>query len=389
MGILTEANSAFDIASMKLNAITEAANRQYNINLREAELKVMKEHGTDDELSMLYEAAESDFVENIQKALDKLREAVVKFYSDCRDRLMDLLNRVNQDGKLDALEKKVKLMPLVSHKKIMVENYKSETELYDDAMKSINKLLAKFRGNQEVTADDVAAVVKKYDDKHEDTIGASNAIKITVSDAIAQAKKLLSVANSTLKDHEKTALTACDDAKKDATKGNANVANQIANAIVHFCKTAQNDYHRCVAGMITSISAAIGGFKKENPDKVTKESTDESDKKMEELMKQKQNFDSDDSSNEDVDIDDAFSIVGNDALTSGLGFDTDDDDMGADDDSTLDDTNFGGDAEECGSQCESDHYLAALAGVETFESTNDDYSDNDVVNRLMSKIRTL
>ena len=52
MGILTEANSAFDIASMKLNAITEAANRQYNINLREAELKVMKEHGTDDELSM-------------------------------------------------------------------------------------------------------------------------------------------------------------------------------------------------------------------------------------------------------------------------------------------------------------------------------------------------
>ena len=120
MGILTEANSAFDIASMKLNAITEAANRQYNINLREAELKVMKEHGTDDELSMLYEAAESDFVENIQKALDKLREAVVKFYSDCRDRLMDLLNRVNQDGKLDALEKKVKLMPLVSHKKIMV-----------------------------------------------------------------------------------------------------------------------------------------------------------------------------------------------------------------------------------------------------------------------------
>ena len=48
MGILTEANSAFDIASMKLNAITEAANRQYNINLREAELKVMLEHGTDD-----------------------------------------------------------------------------------------------------------------------------------------------------------------------------------------------------------------------------------------------------------------------------------------------------------------------------------------------------
>lgn len=389
MGILTEANSAFDIASMKLNAITEAANRQYNINLREAELKVMKENGTDDELSMLYEAAESDFVENIQKALDKLREAVVKFYSDCRDRLMDLLNRVNQDGKLDALEKKVKLMPLVSHKKIMVENYKAETDLYDDAMKSINKLLAKFRGNQEVTADDVAAVVKKYDDKHEDSIGASNAIKITVSDAIAQAKKLLSVANSTLKDHEKTALAACDDAKKDATKGNANVANQIANAIVHFCKTAQNDYHRCVAGMITSISAAIGGFKKENPDKVTKESTDESDKKMEELMKQKQNFDSDDSSNEDVDIDDAFSIVGNDALTSGLGFDSDDDGMDADDDSTLDDTNFGGDAEECGSQCESDHYLAALAGVETFESTNDDYSDNDTVNSLMAKIRNL
>ena len=139
--------------------------------------------------------------------------------------------------------------------------------------------------------------------------------------------------------------------------------------------------------MITSISAAIGGFKKENPDKVTKESTDESDKKMEELMKQKQNFDSDDSSNEDVDVDDAFSIVGNDALTAGLGFDSDDD-MGADDDSTLDDTNFGGDAEECGGKCESDHYLAALAGVETFESTND-YSDNDVVNRLMSKIRTL
>lgn len=376
--ILREINSAYDINTMRINAVVEAANRQREINFHEAELKVMQESGTDDELAMLIEAAESDFVENIQKALDALRQAVIKFFSECRQKLVDLMSKRDDANKLDQLEKRMKLIPLIGKKKVMVEDYDAEIALAKKHLKDLAGLTAKLRGKQEVDASAVAAVKKSYDDEHGDLIGASNAKTVSINDAVKMAKKMIATGNAELKEREETALKACDDAKKDAEKANANVANQIANVICHICKTAQNDYHRCVNGIMASIKKAIGGYKAEQKTAekpgVKNESTDDSDAEMEKLAKQQADTDSKDSVDEDADddIDLGFDVAGDDALTDGLGIDDvdseddtlDDLSIDVDDDDDEDDD----DEDECCRESADDAYLASLAGV-SMEST--------------------
>lgn len=396
--ILREINSAYDINTMRINAVVEAANRQREINFHEAELKVMQESGTDDELAMLIEAAESDFVENIQKALDALRQAVIKFFSECRQKLVDLMSKRDDANKLDQLEKRMKLIPLIGKKKVMVEDYDAEIALAKKHLKDLAGLTAKLRGKQEVDASAVAAVKKSYDDAHGDLIGASNAKTVSINEAVKMAKKMIASGNAELKEREETALKACDDAKKDAEKANANVANQIANVICHICKTAQNDYHRCVNGIMASIKKAIGGYKAEQKTAekpgVKNESTDDSDAEMEKLAKQQNDTNSKDSVDEDADDDDidlGFDVAGDDALTAGLGIDdvdSDDDtldDLSIDDDEDEDEDECG---QECGYECREsadDAYLAALAGVklESAEGSHDaDYHSlmDDIMN---------
>lgn len=396
--ILREINSAYDINTMRINAVVEAANRQREINFHEAELKVMQESGTDDELAMLIEAAESDFVENIQKALDALRQAVIKFFSECRQKLVDLMSKRDDANKLDQLEKRMKLIPLIGKKKVMVEDYDAEIALAKKHLKDLAGLTAKLRGKQEVDASAVAAVKKSYDDAHGDLIGASNAKTVSINEAVKMAKKMIASGNAELKEREETALKACDDAKKDAEKANANVANQIANVICHICKTAQNDYHRCVNGIMASIKKAIGGYKAEQKTAekpgVKNESTDDSDAEMEKLAKQQDDTNSKDSVDEDADEDDidfGFDVASDDALTAGLGIDdvdSDDDtldDLSIDDDEDEDEDECG---QECGYECREsadDAYLAALAGVklESAEGSHDaDYHSlmDDIMN---------
>lgn len=383
--ILREINSAYDINTMRINAVVEAANRQREINFHEAELKVMQESGTDDELAMLIEAAESDFVENIQKALDALRQAVIKFFSECRQKLVDLMSKRDDANKLDQLEKRMKLIPLIGKKKVMVEDYDAEVSLAKKHLKDLSGLTAKLRGKQEVDASAVAAVKKSYDDDHGDLIGASNAKTVSINDAVKMAKKMIASGNAELKEREETALKACDDAKKDAEKANANVANQIANVICHICKTAQNDYHRCVNGIMASIKKAIGGYKAEQKTAekpgVKNESTDDSDAEMEKLAKQQADTNSKDSVDEDADDDDidiGFDIAGDDALTDGFGIDdvdSDDDTLDdlsidVDDDDEDDDEDEDDEDESCCRESSDDAYLASLAGV-TMESTHE------------------
>lgn len=411
--ILREINSAYDINTMRINAVVEAANRQREINFHEAELKVMQESGTDDELAMLIEAAESDFVENIQKALDALRQAVIKFFSECRQKLVDLMSKRDDANKLDQLEKRMKLIPLIGKKKVMVEDYDAEIALAKKHLKDLAGLTAKLRGKQEVDASAVASVKKSYDDAHGDLIGASNAKTVSINEAVKMAKKMIASGNAELKEREETALKACDDAKKDAEKANANVANQIANVICHICKTAQNDYHRCVNGIMSSIKKAIGGYKAEQKTAekpgVKNESTADSDMEMEKLANQEACSNSQeactksqeactksqDSADEetDDDIDFGFDVAGDDALTDGFGIDdidSDDDTLDDlsidvdDDDDDEDDDEEDEEDERCCRESADDAYLASLAGV-ALESTyghEDGYSSllNDIMN---------
>ena len=186
---LAEASTLYEFTSMKVNALMDAAGRQLAINHNEAELKVMKESGTDDDLAYLYEEADKSFTETAVKAIKKIQESIAKFFADLRDKILTMLSEKDAKGTLAKIEGKMKMMPLIGHKKTPIEDIEAADKACDEAESSLAKLAAKKKAGQAVTAEDVSEVEKSFIEKHGKAIGAGAAIMITGVALIAALKK--------------------------------------------------------------------------------------------------------------------------------------------------------------------------------------------------------
>lgn len=199
---LAEASSLYESTSMKVNALMDAAGRQLAINHNEAELKVMKESGTDDDLAYLYEEADKSFAETAVKAIKKIQESIAKFFADLRDKILTMLSEKDAKGTLTKIEGKMKMMPLIGHKKAPVEDIESADKACDEAEASLAKLAAKKKAGQAVTADDVSEVEKSFIEKHGKAIGAGAAVMITGVALVAALKKHIGSMNQETKSIE-------------------------------------------------------------------------------------------------------------------------------------------------------------------------------------------
>lgn len=196
---LAEASAIYESTSMKVEALMDAAGRQLAINHNEAELKVMKESGTDDDLNYLYEEADKSFVETAVKAIKKIQESIAKFFADLRDKILTMLSEKDAKGTLNKIETKVKMLPLVGRKKVPIEDIEAADKACDEAEASLAKLAAKKKAGQNVTSEDVAEVEKSFLEKHGKAIGAGAAILITASALIVALKKHVGSMNSETK----------------------------------------------------------------------------------------------------------------------------------------------------------------------------------------------
>ena len=94
---LENASNEYDITMAKVNSFLEAVDRQFEINCKEAEIKVLTESGTDDDLQFLIEAAEDGVVGSIVKALQKIKEAIIKFFSDIQAKIASMFNKDTEE----------------------------------------------------------------------------------------------------------------------------------------------------------------------------------------------------------------------------------------------------------------------------------------------------
>lgn len=276
---LTEASQDYELTSMKITAVMEAAKRQLAINYSEAELKVMKENGTTDDYLYLVKEADNGMVETVIAAIEKIKKAIIKFCTEMREKVISLLSSKETNDALDAVEKKIKLFPVLGKKKILVENYNAEEKCVSEHISKLNKLKAKLKSGQEVTTEDVAKVEKDFIEEHGKLIGVGSAVAITVAAAIAFIKKANGDANGHIRDTEKEGEAICDEMEDLAKKLNAPaVAQKIASAVTSIVKTRTEDFIRCVSNARTGIKNAIKTHgTKLDASKVLKESTDEGD----------------------------------------------------------------------------------------------------------------
>lgn len=259
---MSEASQNYELAEMKVNAILEAAMRQLNINYTAAELKVMKESGTADDLAYLYEEANNGLVESIIKTIEKIKEAIVKFFSEMKDKILSIINKKETEEALNKIEKKVKLIPLLGKKKIMVENYNEELKCANKHISLLDKLKAKLKSGQDVSSEEVEKVEKSFMEEHEKLIGVSAAITITLTAAITLIKKMRGDSGKLMKDFEKNVSDKIDDIASTVEKiPNPHVGTKLSKAYSTITKVITEDFTRCLSSTMSSVKRSIKSFK--------------------------------------------------------------------------------------------------------------------------------
>lgn len=263
---LSEACSAYDLADMKVTAFMNAATRTLDIHRHDAMLKVMTESGTDDDLDYLYEEAEKSFIESAQMAVKKIQESIAKFFADLRDKIINMLTEKDIKNNLEKIQKKLKLMPLLARKKVVIEDMEGQDKVTNEAIAQVAKLAAKKTAGQEVTTEDVAEVEKNFLEKHGKAIGVGAAVTVTVDALVTLLLAKVSKLGAETRSHEADTKNAVANFAKNLKAGmdasSARVWTSICALRSKIGRQAGEDKFRSITNAISRLKAAIGGLGK-------------------------------------------------------------------------------------------------------------------------------
>lgn len=138
-------SDSFDTKSMKIDAYLEASIREFDINCEEAELKVMQESGTSDDLSYFYEEATDGALAKIKKALVAILEAFKQFCSDLKSKVVRIIVNAETKNVLKKVGQKVKLNPILARKKVQVVDKKKPLAVIKKYKAKCDKHIAKVK----------------------------------------------------------------------------------------------------------------------------------------------------------------------------------------------------------------------------------------------------
>ena len=266
---LTEAEQSFDLSLMKVGALMEASKRQLEINYTAAELKVMQENGTDEDLAYLLEEANNGLLESGKAAIKKILDAIIKFFSDLRDKVSSTLFSAANREKLEQIQKKIKLFPLIGKKKVVIEDVAKHEKNADKHLSDLAKLHAKAKSGQNVDVSDVDKAQKSFMEEHGKLIGVGAAITVTVAAAVGILVAFNKGGFQKLQKSEKEAKEKVSDIQDDVENGKIppSTGTKLAGAFSSIVKTKETTVVRSISGMFSSIRSAMSGFKEKQEEK--------------------------------------------------------------------------------------------------------------------------
>lgn len=244
---LMEASNRYDVNAMKIDAILEATHREYEINCTASELKVMQENGTSDDLNYLLEEAGNGMVEKVLAALKKIREAIMKFFRDIKDKIISIFSKPENEEKVEQIEKKIKFFPFIGKKKIKINDHEAMVKNAQEHESKLSKLLAKIKGKQTVDPDEIDEIEESFLVKHHKIIATASVI-VTVAGGIAIYQKFFGKGKKSI-----------DTVENMKAKTDANIDDATATAY----KAANDTGDPRVVNAVTNIAKAIANVNKQ------------------------------------------------------------------------------------------------------------------------------
>ena len=182
------ANAKFDLAMTKASATLEAAFNDMNLFMGEAELKVMKESGTDDDLRYYREEATEGFIGKAREVILAIIEALKDFFSELKSKIVKLFTNNDVTKTLDEVDKKARINPFLKNKKVKIPDFNKQDEVMKDYDRRLGKLLARSKAGDKVAVDDVEDEEEKFNKAWAAALAAVTTI--TVVALVALTRKL-------------------------------------------------------------------------------------------------------------------------------------------------------------------------------------------------------
>lgn len=304
----------FDIRGKKIDAYIESASREFAINVKQSELKVIEESGTDDDLSFLYEAAEDGYIVKLKSAIKAVIDAFVKFMTDLKDKVVRIIVRKDSREQMKKIEKKVKMNPFLAKKKVKINNTDAEIKCINEFKSKCDKETAKELSKIK-SADDIriGALRDTFDSNYKKVIIATaGAVTITLVALVAKINKQMEDLPSVLTNIEKENSAALqkfmDSAISDETAATCKAAmTAAANFRTQLAKKEANAH---VDALMQNISAAKKALKIDKTVQVNIESADDFDAEYELEMLEYQLDDSSDFEEYEEEVNDILGISG-------------------------------------------------------------------------------
>ena len=318
-----------DLELRKCSIYAEASFNEYMINCSESDLKVMKESGTIDDLTYLYEEAQEGFIERAKKAIKKTITAVIEFIKKIARKIKETFGGKAANDALDKVEEACKKNPKLKGAKVEVPDVEKEQKFYQKILDKIKGISAKAKGghsSDKVSEELDEAVESAHKARKAAIAGAT--ITVGIGAAVVILRKLIKKASN--ENNEDVQL--CLDTEKrcsgflevnyrqdihNGTQKNtpvpgtdlAVIAQKVATSTASVTKVKTDSLMSSITSFFPKLKGSVtAGF-----DKIAKKTTKEKEVKTESA------FDSDSYlddlltesgiTDDDTDIDDTFSAL--------------------------------------------------------------------------------
>lgn len=282
--MLNEFESGITLNINKITAVTEAAARELEINFKKCDLKVMTENGTDEDLSMLYEAAKSANTKSVTKAFEGFKDGVANAFNSLSKSASNTINTDANKETLSKLSEKIKFAPLLKKKEILSVDTSAIDKTANDALKKLDGVKAKIKSGVGSPSAEITAIVADFNKAIASVSDSANETKKKIESACSDCKSGMSKITSEV-DSAKVKATGAINEAIELVKAGADpaLAREWAKAKIEIIKASATAKANGLKSDIKEIAAAIKAYKtvqkdmsdEAKDDKAVKESTED------------------------------------------------------------------------------------------------------------------
>ena len=256
---MLESEKQLNIAITKADIFTEASYKNLEINRQEADLKVLTESGTYDDLNYLYEAASEGFVNKVKKAVEKIADSLVEFINKIVTKVKSVFGTERAKKTLDAVEKAANSNSKVKNKKITIKDgSKAEKEIQKE-IDGLRGKLSRFKVGRASKADikSVDESISRINKKKVALIAGTTVI--TVGAGIVLLRKLISETDSDNGSAIKDAKNNASQIKMEGVDTSDEAVLKATQKIHSGIATLVKDKLKCRFEFMSSIISGLRG----------------------------------------------------------------------------------------------------------------------------------